>query len=1794
MQYSAIIMRTMSILLLVVLFVLRPASATRFDFTVPKHPPVTLPPTPITSPSTQDPRIRSNLARCPLQCDCHYISDEANWLTVTECTSDPGGSLDDFLHHHMVRDHHTIDLSSRPLHIELTRANLSYVPAAICNMSWLASLDISENNIEVIPWGCLSKLKFLRHINVSYNIINGLGNSNSGGFRNISWFDFSYNLIWDIASGFFTIPLLGSLYISQNSLIDLPWGDLSRLKYLKHIDASYNNLRVINSTGVFRELKLMNLNHNHIVELTDESFNTPSLTQLFVSGNGLKTFPWDRLSELKYLRHIDASNNSLTLLEKKSTIKFRSLESLKVNDNRIINITDGFFTMPNLLTLDISSNNLTGNFWAQLSQLRYLEHVDISFNDLKASAKINRTGFKNVKTFTAVNCNISRIEDVFFALPALTDLNVSGNILRSLPWMYLSKLGHLRSINASHNLLTVLETGEPGGFRKLTTLDLHGNRILTITKGFFMTPLLRSLDVSQNHLEGLPWDRLSELGFLESIDASYNNIVTMGNIRSGAFTRLKILDVSNNHISKIEERFLDIPLLTSLAVPENRLKHFPWADLSKLESLTYIDASYNELTALKNYDTGGFRNLTFLNVRDNHITAITDGFFSMPSLTILDVSDNRLRTLPWNALSELDYLESMFAFSNELTSLRNKTIGGFKRLKTLEISNNHIVDIEEGFLDIPSLNTVVMARNRLKQLPWADLSKLQFIDASGNRITELGNNDTKGFKYLTELDVRSNHIATIAEGFFSTPSLITLRIGGNRLRTLSWRALSKLDYLEHIDASSNKFTILRNNTIGGFKRLRILQLSSNRISEIEEGFLWMPSLRELYISNNRLGAMPWRSLSELEYLNIIFASSNKLSVLGNKHAGGFKGLESFIVAFNQISKIDEGFLSMPSLISLDISGNRLQRFPWAELKKLEKLGSVDVSYNHLTTLAMETVNEFSPNVTYINLPGPREYNTKLESSHIGFKNLRTLSVSDNVITRIEEGFFSTPLLKVLYISTNNLKILPWAELSKLSFCEEIHASNNQLTVLENQRDKGLTSLTSLTILDLSSNHITIIDKAFFNFPSLKNLEISLNKLRTFPWTSLSKLKQLEYIDVSGNHLNILENYSNGRDAGFRQLRSLSVNDNNISWIDTGFFNTPSLRYLDISGNKLNTILSITSSILESLRILKASDNALTYLDRVDWKRFRSLTKVDLSNNHISTVAEEYFRSPVDYSIRFELSHNALTDLDISWLKYCNSIILDYNNITDAIRTSDLETTTELPSCRNVDKIEISLKHNEITSVTKLLEGFLSVDEFLDLIVSKNYRFDLRDNPGNCDGRDINIYRKSVSLLNFRRRPWVEKSLDIIKQQTLCVTSCPEPCICSVVPSRFLIDVNCTQQSLTRLPSELPSLPDRSFMYRLFFDGNNIESIDDHNYWGHVHTLSLYDNKVENVSVAGLNALVNLRVLDLGKNDLVRLPRNISMVNLSSEVTLRLSDNPWSCDCQILETKHWILENLRSTQNESDFLCAQPVALKQRNLLSVSDARLTCGDTPIRDNRLTVIISVVTFGALFIVNTLAIYVIYRRWCKSKQLKWHPTDRDECHGENKEYDIFLSYANEDEEYVEEYLIPGLEMRGYKVCFHRQDFVPGESIVANIENAIMKSKRTLVYISEAFNESGFCRWEFDAAFSLDLDSRRNRLVAVTDADLNIDALDPNIKSYLSRFTYVERDSQLFWENVLSHLPVEKMGGEGNAELDVHPGPQVGMEAVGDQAEADDAGRDIDDDGLNNVNVQDNIQLVPVRGLL
>ena len=56
--------------------------------------------------------------------------------------------------------------------------------------------------------------------------------------------------------------------------------------------------------------------------------------------------------------------------------------------------------------------------------------------------------------------------------------------------------------------------------------------------------------------------------------------------------------------------------------------------------------------------------------------------------------------------------------------------------------------------------------------------------------------------------------------------------------------------------------------------------------------------------------------------------------------------------------------------------------------------------------------------------------------------------------------------------------------------------------------------------------------------------------------------------------------------------------------------------------------------------------------------------------------------------------------------------------------------------------------------------------------------------------------------------------------------------------------------------------------------------------------------------------------------------------------------------------------------------------------------------------------------------------------------------------KTYDVFISYAHEDHEWVTEELVPKLEKEHqFKCCFHERDFQIGVTVMQNIVNCVDK---------------------------------------------------------------------------------------------------------------------------------------------
>ena len=266
----------------------------------------------------------------------------------------------------------------------------------------------------------------------------------------------------------------------------------------------------------------------------------------------------------------------------------------------------------------------------------------------------------------------------------------------------------------------------------------------------------------------------------------------------------------------------------------------------------------------------------------------------------------------------------------------------------------------------------------------------------------------------------------------------------------------------------------------------------------------------------------------------------------------------------------------------------------------------------------------------------------------------------------------------------------------------------------------------------------------------------------------------------------------------------------------------------------------------------------------------------------------------------------------------------------------------------------------------------------------------------------------------------------------------------------------------------------------------------------------------------------------------------------------LDDNPFTCDCKDLDLYRMLRDPRYSKHltNLVNLTCVGPSKLKGRRFETVLDSELDCDSSP-----LPLILGVSVGGIVVLAMSVLGLLFYNRirlyrWSGHKL---HPWDQDECIGENKEFDVFISHASEDEEWTLQ-LIEDLESRGFKVCFHKRDFEPGATIIDNIMMAVEKSKRTICILSPSFVASSWCSWEFITVYNDDIEEHQRRLLLIVKERVAWESLSPAIQRYMRDFTYIDAESSYFMDNLLYSLPVTRLGesreaGETGAGGDCQP---------------------------------------------
>ncbi|XP_063545568.1 toll-like receptor 3 isoform X3 [Cydia strobilella] len=94
----------------------------------------------------------------------------------------------------------------------------------------------------------------------------------------------------------------------------------------------------------------------------------------------------------------------------------------------------------------------------------------------------------------------------------------------------------------------------------------------------------------------------------------------------------------------------------------------------------------------------------------------------------------------------------------------------------------------------------------------------------------------------------------------------------------------------------------------------------------------------------------------------------------------------------------------------------------------------------------------------------------------------------------------------------------------------------------------------------------------------------------------------------------------------------------------------------------------------------------------------------------------------------------------------------------------------------------------------------------------------------------------------------------------------------------------------------------------------------------------------------------------------------------------------------------------------------------------------------------------------------------------------------------YDVFVSYCNDDRGWILDQLLPHLETNcGVSVCLHERDFQVGLSILENIVSCMDRSRSIMLVISKEFLLSQWCQFEMHLAQHRLLETRREDLILV-----------------------------------------------------------------------------------------------------
>uniref|UniRef100_A0A3B5M8V8 protein-serine/threonine phosphatase n=1 Tax=Xiphophorus couchianus TaxID=32473 RepID=A0A3B5M8V8_9TELE len=448
----------------------------------------------------------------------------------------------------------------------------------------------------------------------------------------------------------------------------------------------------------------------------------------------------------------------------------------------------------------------------------------------------------------------------------------------------------------------------------------------------------------------------------------------------------------------------------------------------------------------------------------------------------------------------------------------------FSRLRSLNLSNNHLGQFPLAICDIPTLTEVNLSCNYMDSVPSSvgAMSNLQTFLLDGNSLSELPC-ELGSLQRLSYLGLSFNQFSHVPQVLERLASMEKLCMAGNNQETLTLQNF-RLLHVKHIDLRLNKISVMVPDEPDLLRHVTQLDLRDNQLTELDASIF--PRLEVLHCERNHITCLKVKG----SLLKGIYASNNELRQL-------------------DVSPVPS------NLTYMDISRNHMESLPdWlCEAKKLEVL---DVSHNLITELP-----------------------ARLFCSN----SLRKLSAGHNQLQKLPQRV-ERPLLEVLDVQHNQLVELPCNLFLKSNSLRCVNASANKLEHLP-PSSLSEESHSILQELYLTNNWLT--DKCvpmLTGHTHLRVLHMAYNHLQTFPASKMAKLEELEEADLSGNMLKTVPTtimncrrmhtliaHSNSIEVfpevmQLMEMKCVDLSCNELSEITLPENLPPKLQELDLTGN----------------------------------------------------------------------------------------------------------------------------------------------------------------------------------------------------------------------------------------------------------------------------------------------------------------------------------------------------------------------------------------------------------------------------------------------------------------------------------------------------------------------------------------------------------------------------------------------------------------------------------------------------